>query len=85
MLERPKYQPFAESVAVVEPPESLPARAREDTTLARPAPDVVPCVVCGSQVRWNDAGVLRCGACWPSPLTQAARRAEEHDQRRRRA
>jgi hypothetical protein len=85
MLARPKYQPFAGSVAVVEPPESPQACAREETTVARPAQAVVPCVVCGSQVRWNDAGVLRCAPCWPSPLTQAARRAEEHDQRRRRA
>jgi hypothetical protein len=37
---------------------------------------VLPCAVCGGVVRWNDQGVLRCVACWPTPLTRKARAAE---------
>jgi hypothetical protein len=40
-----------------------------------------PCVVCDGRERWNDAGVWRCLACWPSPLTQQALTAERVYQR----
>jgi hypothetical protein len=84
VLERPKYQPFTESVAVMEPLAPMQEQAGGDTALAMPAQEVVPCVVCGGQVRWNDAGLLRCVACWPQPLTRGTLRAEAHYQRRRR-
>jgi len=35
-----------------------------------------PCAVCGQDERWDDAGIWRCRACWPMPLTEAARKAE---------
>ena len=31
-----------------------------------PAP-VLPCALCAGIERWNDGGILRCVACWPSP------------------
>jgi ribosomal protein L37AE/L43A len=39
-------------------------------------PPPPPCVVCASPARWDDAGVWRCTACWPMPLTEATRTAE---------
>ena len=29
-----------------------------------------PCVVCSGSERWDDAGIWRCLACWPSPERQ---------------
>ena len=40
---------------------------------AEPLSSGYPCVSCGGGIRWNDAGVWRCVACWPTPLTLAAR------------
>ena len=48
---------------------------------ARPLPPGFPCVVCGGGNRWDDAGIWRCVACWPTPLTQqtmVAERAYQH-------
>jgi hypothetical protein len=47
---------------------------------AEPLTPAYPCAVCGSNVRWNDRGIWRCKACWPAPLTQAARRAAACEQ-----
>jgi AAA domain len=35
--------------------------------IPHPAPGV-PCVVCGGAERWNDRGILRCVACWPTAM-----------------
>jgi hypothetical protein len=47
----------------------------------RPLTAGFPCVICGGNERWDDAGVWRCGACWPTPLTQKTRAAERAYQR----
>jgi hypothetical protein len=48
--------------------------------LAAPPPEPLaqdtPCRVCDRTDRWDDAGVWRCRACWPEPVTRAARQAE---------
>ena len=48
--------------------------------VAPPAPLTphYPCVVCGKAERWDDAGIWRCMACWPPPLTEATRLAERN-------
>ena len=40
-----------------------------------------PCRVCGGSDRWDDAGIWRCGACWPTPLTRQTHEAERTYQR----
>jgi ribosomal protein L37AE/L43A len=50
-------------------PDAPAVRAAALTPLA-------PCTVCASPARWDDAGVWRCTACWPQPLTAATRTAE---------
>ena len=40
-----------------------------------------PCACCGGVARWQDHGVARCVACWPSPLTRKALEAERVYQR----
>jgi hypothetical protein len=54
------------------------ARDDPDPNMPLPAPLTPqhPCVVCSSTERWGDAGIWRCKTCWPTPLSQAARRAE---------
>ena|SRR5215510_13667535 len=47
-----------------------------DKTDTTPVVLLPPCAVCGGIVRWDDHGVQRCRACWPTPLTQKARQAE---------
>jgi hypothetical protein len=49
-------------------------------TDAAPLTPYLPCAVCGQVDRWDDRGIWRCRQCWPEPLTQAARRAEEREQ-----
>jgi hypothetical protein len=48
-------------------------------TTPTPLPQSAHCAVCGSQDRWDDVGVFRCTTCWPTPLTDAARRAEQQE------
>jgi hypothetical protein len=44
------------------------ARVRRDHSQpAEPLTQYYPCVVCGSPERWDDHGIWRCVACWPSP------------------
>jgi hypothetical protein len=45
-----------------------------DTYISEPLTEHYPCTVCGSTDRWLDVDVWRCKACWPTPLTAAARR-----------
>jgi hypothetical protein len=47
-----------------------------------PLTPTTPCTVCQATQRWDDAGVWRCQACWPKPLTRAARQAEADEKRR---
>jgi tubulysin polyketide synthase-like protein len=35
-----------------------------------PLTQYYPCVVCSGSERWDDAGIWRCLACWPSPERQ---------------
>ena len=44
-----------------------------------PPPALLPCAICGDVPRWSDMGIWRCRACWPTPLTAAARRAAARD------
>jgi hypothetical protein len=44
------------------------ARSQHDT------PPPQPCYACQGTQRWNDAGIWRCRACWPTPLTTQARK-----------
>lgn len=95
MLERPKYQSFTGSVALMEPSASSGECAGEDPGLAKrrggtdttdttvhsgPLTPTTPCTVCTGAERWDDAGVWRCITCWPMPLTVTARRAEKRYQ-----
>ena len=43
---------------------------QEAYTHPAPLTPCYPCVVCGSTERWNDHGIWRCVACWPSPERQ---------------
>jgi hypothetical protein len=55
-----------------------------DKTDKTPNDGIPPCACCGGAVRWQDHGVSRCVACWPSPLTHKALAAERVYQQRRR-
>jgi len=37
---------------------------------ATPLTPHYPCIVCASTNRWDDHGIWRCLACWPSPERQ---------------
>ena len=54
----------------------------DKTSRGAPLTPSAPCTVCGNTRRWNDAGLWRCGTCWPTPLTAAARVAEAHPWRK---
>jgi hypothetical protein len=64
---------------------ALPAIPEEESSKnsknsnAEPLTQYYPCVVCGKTERWDDAGIWRCVACWPTPLTEATRHAAAHD------
>jgi len=55
-----------------------------DNTDKTPLLLLPPCAVCGGETRWNDHGVQRCLACWPTPLTRHTLTAEQREQTRRR-
>jgi len=43
---------------------------RDQSPPAEPLTQYYPCIVCGSTDRWDDHGIWRCVACWPSPERQ---------------
>jgi hypothetical protein len=67
-----------------------PAPANDTAATVPSAPQACPeplapfssCAVCSGTERWNDDGVWRCRACWPEPVTHAARQAEALEQSR---
>src|SRR5437899_1424089 len=70
-----------------------PAPANDTAVTIQSAPQACPepltpfsaCVVCGQTDRWDDHGIWRCQACWPEPVSRAARQAEALEQGRAQA
>jgi hypothetical protein len=56
-----------------------------DSTLMYWFDTTSPCRVCDSRDRWDDAGVWRCRACCPEPVTDTARQAEALERTRAQA
>jgi hypothetical protein len=58
---------------------SIRTEAMPTVEAGSPQPQCSPCVACGKQDRWDDAGIWRCKHCWPEPLTLKARQARPGD------
>jgi predicted P-loop ATPase len=53
-------------------------------SVSGPAPDILPCAVCGETDRWDDAGVSRCRACYPPPAGASGSTSRRRKQARQR-
>jgi len=66
--EKSHTQPRAVGAAIFAIPAIPEEHSSKNSKNSNPEPltQHYPCVVCGKTERWNDGGIWRCVACWPS-------------------